>query len=89
MTNFSVLLSFFHVINHKCINYPCLLVYLAGQSTYISKYVLFTRYRHRFFNKVGHETMYLSIYVVEISIFSLNNVTVRLTKIVNNLLEPT
>ena len=29
------------------------------------------------------------IHVVEISIFSLNNVTVRLTKIVNNLLAPT
>ena len=39
----------------------------------------------RFFDRVGHETTYASL--EEISIFSLNNVTVRLTKIMNSLLE--
>ena len=35
-----------------------------------------------FFDHVGHQTQ-----LVEISIFSLNNVTVRITKIKNNLLK--
>ena len=42
------------------------------------------RYRQRFFVLVGHETKHAS---KEISIFSLNNVTVRLTKIMKNLLK--
>ena len=45
--------------------------------------IVATRYRHRFFDQVGHACMHL----VEISKFSLNNVTIRLTKILNNLLE--
>ena len=36
----------------------------------------------RFFDQVGHETMHASS-IVEISIFSLNVVIVRLTKIMN------
>ena len=42
------------------------------------------RVRPRFFDQVGHETMYASI---EMSIFSLNHVIFRFTKIMNNLLE--
>ena len=44
------------------------------------------RVRPRFFDQVGHETMYLCI-LVEISIFSLNHVILRPTKIMNNLLK--
>jgi hypothetical protein len=41
-------------------------------------------YRYIFLIELG---MKLCMHIVEISIFSLNNVTVRLTKIMNNLLE--
>ena len=40
-----------------------------------------TRVRPRFFDQVGHETMYASSGNTRISIFSLNLVIVRLTKI--------
>ena len=45
----------------------------------INSFLLDCDYSPRFFDQVGHETMHL----VEISIFSLNLVIVRLTKIMN------
>ena len=44
---------------------------------------ILSRNRPRFFVQVGHETMYIRNHLVEISIFSLNHVIVRPTKIMN------
>ena len=42
-----------------------------------------SRYHHRSFDRVGHETTYLCMHLVEISIFLLNNVTVRPIEFMN------
>ena len=75
-------------------NLASLYTYQAYQSVFcnLSIYVLFlvkpkdrmTKVRPRFFDQVGHEIMYASSGNWH---FSLNHVILRLTKIMNNLLE--
>ena len=79
------LLRFRKVYLAKCTCLRC--IDLEKRQT-IAFWILFchwcTRVLSRFFDRVGHKTMYASSGNKN---FPLNNVTVRLTKIMNNLLE--
>ena len=62
-----------------------LMLDLSKISAFFAAVTVVFRVRPRFFDQVGNETIY--IHLVKITIFSLNNVIVRLTKFMNNLLE--